>query len=131
MTHLHNILWPFTDTVQSLMMAAVSVDRLFAVAFPLRYFFLTRRYAIWLVVAVFVYSLLSAASAWIYPLGPNGNLSVPSTCYSSSSVGYIFNQYYTNLRVIAAWISVVLYILVIGPARSHSTANIFPFDNQI
>uniref|UniRef100_A0A914VV68 G-protein coupled receptors family 1 profile domain-containing protein n=1 Tax=Plectus sambesii TaxID=2011161 RepID=A0A914VV68_9BILA len=121
MTQLHNVLWPFTDTAQSLMMAAVSMDRLFAVAFPLRYFFLTRRYAVWLVVMIFVYSLISAGSAWLYPLGEAGNQSVPATCYSSSSVGPIFNQYYTNLRVVAAWTSVVLYVLVILTYRYRAT----------
>lgn len=121
---LHNPMWAWSDTAQSLMMLVVSIDRLLAVAIPLRYHSFTSRYAKRTVAAVFSYCLVSASTAWIYPIfeliksnnSANGsdNQAYPTAlCPTTSVVGTMFNEYYSNIRICAVIGSVVLYILVI------------------
>uniref|UniRef100_A0A914V8J2 G-protein coupled receptors family 1 profile domain-containing protein n=1 Tax=Plectus sambesii TaxID=2011161 RepID=A0A914V8J2_9BILA len=127
---LHNSIWAWSDTAQSLMMLVVSVDRLLAVAIPLRYHALTSTYAKRTVAAVFLYCLASASSAWIYPItelaksNDSANYSITHAyptglCSTTATVGVIFNEYYTNIRVCAVIGSVVLYILVIILFAKH------------
>ncbi len=62
--------------------------------------------------AVYVYSLISAPAAWIYPLSSAGGTIVSPLCFTMKSVGPTFQQYYTTLRVYAAFLSVLVYVLV-------------------
>uniref|UniRef100_A0A914VFC3 G-protein coupled receptors family 1 profile domain-containing protein n=1 Tax=Plectus sambesii TaxID=2011161 RepID=A0A914VFC3_9BILA len=109
-------MWAFTDTAQSIMMTAVSFDRLLAVLIPLRYFSFGPRYGHIVVGSVFGYCLISACTAWIYPIAKvfdsNATL-VQAYCYVPGAVGPIFNAYYGNIRTVVSWGSIALYVLVI------------------
>ena len=100
-------------------MFKISLDRLFAVSWPLVYFEMGRRYALGLVTFVSVYSCVSGTAAWIYPLAYSGPATISPLCINRLAYGP-FQSYLNLIRVLFAYGSVIVYLLV-------NTINVFHF----
>jgi hypothetical protein len=112
MMSFSNWMFAFTDTAQCLLLLVVSLDRLFSVSFPLRYYPFGRRYGYSLVCFVFMYSFASAVAAWIYPLAYSGPPFISALCVNRLAYGP-FQTYLNVIRIAFAYTSVALYALVL------------------
>uniref|UniRef100_A0A914WES8 G-protein coupled receptors family 1 profile domain-containing protein n=1 Tax=Plectus sambesii TaxID=2011161 RepID=A0A914WES8_9BILA len=117
-----NILFDFSDPLGAYVLVMVSLDRLFAVSLPLRYFSLTTDYAWKMNGALFFFVLSNVAvGAVLSYTMPNSHVPLfPSYCYYSEHSDHpAYQQYIVLCRIVPPTISVILYAFVLIRLRQH------------
>uniref|UniRef100_A0A914VIY6 G-protein coupled receptors family 1 profile domain-containing protein n=1 Tax=Plectus sambesii TaxID=2011161 RepID=A0A914VIY6_9BILA len=115
-----NILFDFSDPLGAYVLVMVSLDRLFAVSVPLRYFSLTTDYAWKMNGALFLFVIGNVAvGAVLSYTMPDSHVPLfPSYCYYSQHSDHpAYQQYIVLCRIIPPTISVILYGFVLHYSR--------------
>uniref|UniRef100_A0A914URU0 G-protein coupled receptors family 1 profile domain-containing protein n=1 Tax=Plectus sambesii TaxID=2011161 RepID=A0A914URU0_9BILA len=94
-TRVWNISWTFANNLAGLMLLVVSIDRLIAVSFPIRYFNFTKRYACVLVGGAFAYICITATVSFSFSYQYQ-EPEFPAICQISSGM---HDGYYNNVPV--------------------------------
>uniref|UniRef100_A0A914WJ63 G-protein coupled receptors family 1 profile domain-containing protein n=1 Tax=Plectus sambesii TaxID=2011161 RepID=A0A914WJ63_9BILA len=108
-----NLVYYFSMPMSSSMLTIVSIDRLYAVFYPLRYFALTSHYAVRMVFTLYALVTIGVIINAILSYSSSGELLYPTYCFTKHGEHPLFFQYYDIIvRAAMPFISVLLYIVV-------------------
>uniref|UniRef100_A0A914W3F4 G-protein coupled receptors family 1 profile domain-containing protein n=1 Tax=Plectus sambesii TaxID=2011161 RepID=A0A914W3F4_9BILA len=107
------LLWVWSQPTAAVMLVVISLDRMLAVSFPLRYYFFTARYAYRLVAVA--YSIMFIPIIWwlvdSYKAEPIAD--VPFYCFVGHNFTPTDHPYFSKFLLFATVASVIMYIPVL------------------
>ena len=126
-----NQLWTWMDTAQSMMLLVLSVDRLLAVTWPLWYMHQGVKYAYVMCALAYSHGFVEWIVSWVLAVLDGGRTPAKSVCKTYMSQYTDLNVYHTCFYTVTAFLSCIVYglVLLVNMQRSKVLAGLSDSQN--